>query len=61
MKFDFSFDVILDLEFIFEEWDYERYFKFYENCDVQLDDIKKVEFWNYRKIIVVYDMIIMYC
>lgn len=61
MKFDFSFDVTLDLEFIFEDQDYERYLKSYENCDAQLDDIKKAEFWNHRKTIIVHDMITMYC
>lgn len=61
MKFDFSFDVTLDLEFTFEERDYERYLKSYENCDAQLDDLKKAEFWNHRKTVIVHDMITMYC
>lgn len=61
MKFDFTFDVTLDLEFTFEERDYERYLKSYENCDAQLDDIKKAELWNGRKTIIVHDMITMYC
>lgn len=61
MKFDFSFDVTLDLEFIFEDQDYERYLKSYEYCDSQLDDVKKAEFWARRKTVIIHDMITMYC
>ena len=61
MKFDMSYDVTLDLEFFFEDQDYERYLKSYENCDAQLDDIKKADFWSHRKTIIVHDMITMYC
>lgn len=56
-----SFDVTLDLEFIFEEQDYKRYLKSYENCDAQLDEIRKEEYWNHRKTVIVHDMITMYC
>lgn len=60
MKFDFTFDVLLDLKFEFDKNDYENYFRSFVEIGSQIWPDMKSEFWDRRKSNLIHDFITMF-